>query len=53
MNALLTLYADVRNLFNRQNVKWMDSQGKIGGELGDPGAYYNPRRARVEIRVDL
>jgi len=53
IKALLTLYADIRNLFNKQNVKWMDSQGKIGGELGDPGAYYNPRRVRVGIRVDL
>jgi outer membrane receptor for ferrienterochelin and colicin len=53
MNAVLTLYADIRNLLNKKNVKWMDSQGRIGGELGDPGAYSTPRRVRVGIRVDL
>ncbi|HTP12548.1 MAG TPA: TonB-dependent receptor, partial [Bacteroidota bacterium] len=29
----LTLYADIRNLLNRKNVKWMDSEGRVGGEL--------------------
>ena len=49
----MTVYADVRNLFNSQNVKWVDSNGRIGGELGDPGAYYDPRRVRVGIQVEL
>ncbi len=49
----LTVYADIRNLLNRMNVRWMDSEGRIGGELGDPGAYYDPRRVRVGLRVDL
>ena len=49
----VTLYADIRNLLNRKNVKWMDSEGRIGGELGDPSAFYDPRRVRVGIRVDL
>ena len=52
-SAVITVYADIRNLFNKMNVKWMDSEGRIGGELGDPGAYYDPRRVRVGIRVDL
>jgi outer membrane receptor for ferrienterochelin and colicin len=47
------LYADVSNLLNSKNVIWMDSNGKIGGELGDPGAYYEPRRVRVGFRLDF
>ena len=46
-----TLYADVRNLLNRRNVRWIDSNGRTGGELGDPGAFYDPRRIRVGIQM--
>jgi len=46
-----TLYADARNLLNRKNVRWIDSNGRIGGELSDPGAYYDPRRVRVGIQM--
>jgi hypothetical protein len=46
-------YVDARNVFNKLNVRWMDSGGKIGGELGDPGAYYDPRRVRVGFRIDM
>ncbi len=49
---LVTLYADIRNLINKKNVRWIDSSGRIGGELGDPGAYYDPRRVRVGVRVE-
>jgi outer membrane receptor for ferrienterochelin and colicin len=49
----LTLYADITNLLNRANVRWMDSNGRIGGELGDPGAYYEPRRVRIGIQGDF
>ncbi len=48
----VSLYADVRNLFNRSNIRWMDSSGRVGGELRDPGAYYDPRRLRVGIRME-
>jgi outer membrane receptor protein involved in Fe transport len=48
-----TLYADIRNLLNRKNIKWMDSNGRVGGELRDPGAYYDPRRVKVGLRVDM
>ncbi len=51
--VLMTLYADIRNLLNRKNIKWMDSEGRIGGELSDPGAYYDFRRVRVGLRMDL
>jgi outer membrane receptor for ferrienterochelin and colicin len=47
----VTVYADVRNLLNAKNVRWIDSSGRIGGELNDPGAYYDPRRTRVGMRV--
>lgn len=49
----LTLYLDSRNIFDAQNVRWMDSSGRVGGELGDPGAYYTPRRTVVGLRVEL
>ena len=49
----LMLYVDIRNLLNKRNVRWMDSSGRIGGELSDPGAYYDPRRVKIGIRVEL
>lgn len=51
--ATLTLYADGRNLLDRQNVRWVDSNGRIGGELSDPSAYYEPRRVRVGMRLEF
>lgn len=47
------LYMDVRNLFNTKNVKWIDSNGRIGGELGDPTAYYENRRVRLGLTVNF
>jgi outer membrane receptor for ferrienterochelin and colicin len=49
----LTVYADVRNVINRKNVRWYDSNGRIGGELGDPSAYYDPRRTKIGMRVEF
>jgi outer membrane receptor for ferrienterochelin and colicin len=49
----LVIFADVRNILNMKNVRWIDSNGRIGGELGDPGAYYDPRRVRIGLRVEL
>ncbi|MDZ7291459.1 MAG: TonB-dependent receptor [candidate division KSB1 bacterium] len=46
-----TVYVDVRNLLNAKNVRWVDSSGRIGGELGDPSAYYSPRRTAIGIRA--
>ncbi|RPI05089.1 MAG: TonB-dependent receptor [Ignavibacteriae bacterium] len=48
--VMLTLYADISNLLNSKNVRWKDSNGRIGGELGDPSAYYESRRVRVGFR---
>jgi outer membrane receptor for ferrienterochelin and colicin len=50
---VLTVYTDIQNLLNRKNIKWMDSEGRIGGELNDPGGYYEPRRVRVGLQIDL
>lgn len=47
-----TIFVDGRNIFNKKNVRWMDSSGRIGGELGDPSAYYDPRRVRIGVRVE-
>ncbi len=47
----LSVYVDARNLFNARNVRWVDSSGRIGGELGDPSAYDSPRRVAVGVRA--
>jgi outer membrane receptor for ferrienterochelin and colicin len=49
----LSVYVDARNVMNRKNVRWIDSSGRIGGELGDPSAYYDPRRVRVGVRWEF
>jgi len=49
----LTLSVDVRNIFNAKNVRWVDANGRIGGELDDPAAYYDPRRARIGISAEF
>jgi outer membrane receptor protein involved in Fe transport len=52
-NARLKLYLDVRNLTNTQNVKWVDSNGRIGGELGDPSGYFMGRRTHVGAQIEF
>lgn len=47
------LYVDLQNATDVQNVRWVDSSGRVGGELGDPSAYYPLRRARVGLRARL
>jgi outer membrane receptor protein involved in Fe transport len=49
----IRLYADCRNLLNQKNVLWIDSSGRTGGELGDPGAYTVGRRTRIGIHLDF
>ncbi len=48
---IFRIFGDVRNLTDRDNVLWMTSDGRIGGELGDPGAYRTGRRTRMGIEV--
>ncbi len=52
-NSLITLYLDVRNVFNEMNVKWIDSNGRIGGELSDPGGYLIGRRTTLGLQIDF
>ena len=49
----VVFYLDARNILNTRNVRWVDSSGRIGGELSDPGAYYDPRRVRLGFRVEF
>lgn len=52
-NSVLSLYLDVRNVFNEKNVKWIDSNGRIGGELSDPGGYFIGRRTTLGLQIDF
>ncbi len=49
----LAVYVESKNVFNEKNVRWIDSSGRIGGELGDPAAYYIGRRTVVGIEAEL
>ena len=49
----LSAYAMVSNLFNAENARWADANGRIGGQLGDPSAYYEPRRFLLGIKYEL
>jgi outer membrane receptor protein involved in Fe transport len=49
----VTLYADSRNLLNQKNVLWIDASARVGGELGDPGAYGVGRRTLAGIQLDF
>jgi outer membrane receptor protein involved in Fe transport len=49
----VSVYVDMRNVFNAKNVQWIDSNGQVGGELNDPSAYYDPRRVRVGLNVEF
>ncbi len=48
-----TLYGDLRNLFNSQNPKWADANGRIGGQLEDPSAFSEPRRFSLGVRYEM
>ncbi len=52
-SSTLAVYLDVRNILNDQNVSWMDSNGRIGGELGDPSGYFIGRRTRLGVQVEF
>jgi len=52
-SSLIMLYLDVRNLFDEQNVSWIDSNGRIGGELQDPSGYFIGRRTSLGVQIEL
>jgi outer membrane receptor protein involved in Fe transport len=51
--SAMTLYMDCRNVLNERNVAWMDSNGRIGGELGDPSGYHIGRRTSLGLKVEF
>lgn len=51
--SAISVYGDMRNLLNTSNVKWADANGRIGGQLGDPSAYYEPRRFSIGMKYEL
>jgi hypothetical protein len=51
--SALSFYLEVRNLLNAKNVQWIDSNGRIGGELYDPGGYYIGRRTTLGVQYEL
>ena len=52
-NCSMIWYLDMRNLLNEKNVKWVDSNGRIGGELADPSGLFIGRRTRAGVRVEF
>jgi outer membrane receptor for ferrienterochelin and colicin len=49
--SLITVYVDCRNLTDQRNVAWIDSNGRIGGELDDPSGYAIGRRTNVGLQI--
>lgn len=49
----LTFYGYASNLLNALNARWADSNGRIGGQLGDPSAYYDPRRFSIGVKYEM
>jgi len=52
-DARMKLYLDVRNVTNSRNVKWVDSNARVGGELGDPGGFYIGRRTSLGLQMEF
>ena len=46
-------YVDVRNLFDKYNVLWIASDGRIGGELTDPSAWDTGRRVNLGLKISF
>jgi len=44
---------EVLNLLDRKNVLWVDQQGRVGGELRDPGAIDMYRRIQFGFGLDF
>ncbi len=49
----MNIYLDTRNVFNERNVRWADSAGRVGGELGDLTAGDAWRRVRLGLRAEI
>lgn len=46
-------YLDIRNLFDKYNVLWIASDGRIGGELMDPSAWDIGRRVNLGLKISF
>jgi len=51
--AVLTFYLDCRNVTREENVLWIDSNGRIGGELNDPSGYAIGRRTNLGMQIEF
>ncbi len=49
----LMVYGDISNVFNTLNARWADANGRIGGQLADPSAYYESRRFSLGVRYEI
>ncbi|MBN2012675.1 TonB-dependent receptor [candidate division KSB1 bacterium] len=47
----VTIFTEFKNVFDRKNILWVDSYGRPGGILDDPGAY--DERYRVLMGIDF
>jgi hypothetical protein len=52
-DIMAMVYPDCRNVANKQNVSWVDSNGRIGGELDDPSGYFIGRRTSIGVQVEF
>ncbi|MBN2414116.1 TonB-dependent receptor [candidate division KSB1 bacterium] len=43
----VTVFCELLNIFDRKNLLWMDSEGRKGGILSDPGAWDERYRIRL------
>lgn len=51
--ARAAVYVDCRNVADQQNVVWVDSNGRIGGELDDPSGYSIGRRTNIGVQIEF
>lgn len=49
----ISLFAEFRNIFDRHNIMWVDSRGRPGGLLRDPGAWDLRFRLRLGCNVQF
>ena len=49
----LTVYGDISNIFNAKNARWADANGRLGGQLADPSAYYESRRFSLGMKYEI
>ena len=52
-NIEATVYLDYRNTLDKLNVLWVASDGRIGGELGDPSAWDIGRRVNLGVKIEF